>query len=60
MKKKLRLQFDKLRVEQFNVQPDSPAARGTVHAFDSIPWHSYTGAHDEACICFPMDSRNTC
>jgi hypothetical protein len=48
--KKLRLQIEKLRVEQFKVQPDSPVARGTVHAFDS--WHSYSG--EEHCICLPM------
>ena len=52
MKKKLRLQLEKLRVEQFEVQPDSPVARGTVHAFDSVPWHSYSG--EEHCICFIM------
>lgn len=58
MKKKLRLQIEQLRVEQFNVQPDSPAARGTVHAFDSIPAHSYTWGFDERCICLPIDTNN--
>lgn len=53
--KKLRLQIDKLRVEQFEVQPGSPVARGTVHGFDSA--HSYSG--EEHCICFPMpDTRH--
>lgn len=33
MKKKLKLQIEKLRVEQFEAQPDSPVARGTVHGF---------------------------
>lgn len=59
MKKKLRLQIEKLRVEQFKVQPDSPAARGTVHAFESwnCPVHSYSG--QEHCICLPMlDTQN--
>lgn len=58
MKKKLRLQIENLRVEQFKVQPDSPAPRGTVHAFDSV-WHSYSWEVD--CICFPMpDTRVNC
>ena len=35
MKKKLRLQIEKLRVEQFEVHPDSPVARGTVHGFET-------------------------
>jgi hypothetical protein len=50
MKKKLRLQIEKLRVEQFEVQPDSPAARGTVHGFDS----HYSFSEPERCLCFPM------
>ncbi|HEY0016914.1 MAG TPA: hypothetical protein VGC13_11370 [Longimicrobium sp.] len=50
MKKKLSLQIEKLRVEQFEVQPNSPATRGTVHGFDS---HSYS-YQEEACICLPM------
>jgi hypothetical protein len=51
MKKKLKLQIEKLRVERFEVQPDSPAARGTVHAFDSWESHSYSG--ENHCICLP-------
>jgi hypothetical protein len=35
MKKKLRLQIEKLHVEQFEAQPGSLVARGTVHGFDS-------------------------
>jgi hypothetical protein len=35
MKKKLRLQIDELRVEQFNTHPDSPVSRGTVHGFET-------------------------
>ncbi|HEX9936120.1 MAG TPA: hypothetical protein VGB15_03330 [Longimicrobium sp.] len=35
MKRKLRLQIEKLRVEQFEVQSASPAARGTVDGFES-------------------------
>jgi hypothetical protein len=35
MKKKLRLQIDELRVEQFKTHPDSPVAGGTVHGFET-------------------------
>lgn len=35
MKKKLKLQIEKLRVEQFETDPDSPVARGTVHGFET-------------------------
>ncbi len=35
MKKKLRLQIEKLRVEQFETHPDLPMARGTVHGLES-------------------------
>jgi hypothetical protein len=48
MKKKLRLQIEKLRVEQFDVHPDSPVARGTVHGFDSV-YNSNT--EPMACYC---------
>jgi hypothetical protein len=50
MKKKLRLQVEKLRVEEFEVQPDSLVARGTVHGFDS----HYSYSEPERCICQPM------
>lgn len=49
MKKKLGLQIEKLRVEQFKVQSDSPVARGTVHGFDSYPWRSYF--EEDTCNC---------
>jgi hypothetical protein len=35
MKKKLRLQIEKLRVEQFEAHPASPVTRGTVHGFET-------------------------
>ena len=35
MKKKLRLQIEKLRVEQFEVQPEPRVARGTVNGFET-------------------------
>lgn len=55
MKKKLRLQIEKLRVEQFEAHPDSPAQRGTVLGFctqevscgGTNPWGGF-------CICLPM------
>ncbi|MBB4634725.1 hypothetical protein [Longimicrobium terrae] len=43
MKKKLRLEIDELRVEQFGVQPDAPVARGTVRGFAS--------AGPDTCVC---------
>ena len=50
----IRTALAQICAEQFNVQPDSPAARGTVHAFESwnCPVHSYSG--EEHCICLPM------
>jgi hypothetical protein len=53
MKKKLRLQIEKLRVEQFEAHPDSPVERGTVQGFES---HSCGGTNpwDGFCICQPM------
>lgn len=51
MKKKLRLQIEKLRVEQFEVRSDSPVARGTVHGFDSW-WHTYVD--EDTCRCEMM------
>ena len=61
MKKKLRLQIEKLRVEQFEVQPDSPGTRGTVHGLGA-------GSPDTACIgpsepwryCAPMPDSYSC
>jgi hypothetical protein len=50
MKRKLKLQIEKLRVEQFEVQSGSPAARGTVHGFDS----HYSYSEPDRCICQPM------
>jgi hypothetical protein len=53
MKKKLRLQIEKLRVEQFEIHPDSQVERGTVQGFNS---HSCdTGPGGGQCICFPVD-----
>jgi hypothetical protein len=52
MKKKLRLQIEKLRVEQFEVQSHSPVARGTVHGFDSY-WHSWNDEDSCNCELFP-------
>jgi hypothetical protein len=46
MKKKLKLQIEKLRVEQFEVHPDSPVARGTVHGHES----DYSDG-DATCVC---------
>ena len=43
MKKKLRLDIEKLRVQQFEAQPDSPAARGTVQGFET--------AGPDTCVC---------
>lgn len=50
MKKKLRLEIEKLSVEQFDAQPNSPVARGTVHGFDS----HYSYSEPDRCICQPM------
>jgi hypothetical protein len=35
MKKKLKLRIETLRVERFEAQQPSPAARGTVHGFQT-------------------------
>jgi hypothetical protein len=43
MKKKLRLQIESLRVEQFETLPDSTRARGTVHGLET------EGA--DTCVC---------
>jgi hypothetical protein len=63
MKKKLQLQIETLRVERFEVQQDSTAARGTVHAFQEESWdclwHSYS-IREEACICLPLDTAGHC
>ncbi len=56
MKKKLRLQIEKLRVEQFEVQSHSPAARGTVHGFDS--WRTYF--EEDTCNCEIMPDSDPC
>jgi hypothetical protein len=55
MKKKLRLQIEKLRVEQFDVQPDSPAARGTVHGFETDVWETCYWKY-----CFDVPETHTC
>ena len=62
MKKKLQLQIDKLRVEQFKVQQDSTVAGGTVHAFQQswdCFWHSHS-IREEACVCLPLDTASHC
>jgi hypothetical protein len=48
--KKLRLQIEKLRVEQFEADPNSPVERGTVQGFES---HSCGGTNPWGgfCIC---------
>ncbi len=51
MKKKLRLQIEKLCVEQFEVHPDSPVARGTVHGLDS----HYSYSEPQRCLCLPVE-----
>jgi hypothetical protein len=42
MKKKLKLQIEKLRVDRFETEPGSTRAQGTVHALNSQgvsePW----------------------
>lgn len=50
MKKKLRLQIEKLRVEQFEVHPDSSVARGTVHGHMS-ELGCYSDDGDATCYC---------
>jgi len=54
MKKKLRLQIETLRVERFDVHPDAPLSRGTVHGLraeigPSTPWD-----------CDPLPDTMTC
>ncbi len=53
MKKKLRLQIEKLHVEQFDVQPDSPAARGTVHGMRSGDSDCIGGSGCRICLDVP-------
>jgi hypothetical protein len=43
MKKKLKLQIEKLRVEQFEAEPSSPVARGTVYGFQTVG--------PDTCVC---------
>ncbi len=55
MKKKLRLQIEKLRVEQFKVHPDSPVERGTVHGFGP-----YSFSEPDRCLCAPVPETWSC
>ena len=50
MRKKFRLQIEKLHVEQFEAHPDAPVERGTVQGFNS---HSCGGTNPWGgfCIC---------
>jgi hypothetical protein len=52
MKKKLRLQVEKLNVEQFEVEPGSPDARGTVHGFET--------QGPDTCDCGSMGPSDPC
>jgi hypothetical protein len=56
MKKKLRLQIEKLRVEQFEVQPNSSATRGTVHGLET----DHYSASEDRCICMPVPETWSC
>jgi hypothetical protein len=61
MKKKLKLQIEKLSVEQFEAHPDSPMERGTVRGFcteeqscgGTNPWGGF-------CICQIIPSAPPC
>jgi hypothetical protein len=57
MAKKLKLQIEKLRVEQFETLQDSPVERGTVHGFNT---HSCGGTNPWGgfCICLPVDKSH--
>lgn len=50
--KKLGLQIEKLRVDQFEVHPESPVARKTVHGFEADSWYSYS--EPVRCLCVPV------
>ena len=54
--KKLRLQIEELRVEKFEVHPDSPAARGTVHGLDS----HYSFSEPDRCLCQDVPETWSC
>ncbi|HYW11485.1 MAG TPA: hypothetical protein VE871_05990 [Longimicrobium sp.] len=63
MKKKLRLQIEKLRVEQFEVQPGTPVVRGTVHGHMSdlgcysdgdVTCYCGVGPSEPHRLCLPM------
>jgi hypothetical protein len=57
MKKKLRLQIEKLRVEQFEAHPNSPVIRGTAHGFED-PYYSYS--EPDRCLCQIMPDSYSC
>ena len=48
--KKLKLQIEKLRVERFEVHPESPGARGTVRGYLS-EMGCYSDGDDATCYC---------
>jgi hypothetical protein len=54
--KKLRLQIETLRVEQFETHPDSLVERGTVQGFNSHSCNTSPGGGN--CICFPVDKSH--
>lgn len=57
MKKKLSLQIDELRVEQFETHPDSPVGRGTVHGFQS---EGGIGVSEPCRYCIDMPETWSC
>lgn len=64
MKKKLRLQIETLRVEQFEVQPASATDRGTVHGHQTqLPDTCYCGAagpSEPYRFCVEMPLTHSC
>lgn len=61
MKKKLKLNVEELRIDQFHVQPASVAARGTVrgHETASTCWASM-GSNSDPCDCPYMPITFSC
>ena len=63
MKKKLRLQLETLCVDRFEVQPGSPAARGTVRGFGTEGPDTCicgVGPSEPWKYCLPMPDTYSC
>lgn len=58
MKKKLRLQVDDLHVEQFQVERNVSAERGTVHGYD--PYDTVNAVTAPCMFCLPMPITYSC